>query len=76
VFLNPATPAGLYLGSISILGGFSDHGALDTLATASFAINVTPEPGVVVLTMTGLLLLFSVQAIRARRRVRLCVIRK
>jgi hypothetical protein len=70
VFINPAAAAGLYLGSIDILGGFSDRGATDTMATATFEINVTPEPGVVGLTLTGLLVLFSIQAIGVRRHER------
>jgi hypothetical protein len=54
IFVAPGTPVGKYNGSISILGGFSDHGALDVLATQSFQVVVTPEPAMAGLVLTGL----------------------
>jgi len=49
----PANSAlGTYVGSFSILGG-GDSGALDTLATANFTVNVVPEPSSMILLVTG-----------------------
>lgn len=44
VQVDPATPPGLYTGTVSILGG-ADIFASDVLGSATFSINVVPEPG-------------------------------
>jgi hypothetical protein len=47
------TSFGYYNGHFSILGG-SDGDAQDSLATADFNIDVTPEPSSLVLLLTGM----------------------
>jgi hypothetical protein len=54
VTLLPGVPYGSYNGFFSILGG-SDPFALDTIGTATFDVQVTPEPQTVTLLGTGLL---------------------
>jgi hypothetical protein len=54
VTLLPGVPYGSYNGFFSILGG-SDPFALDTIGTATFDVQVTPEPQTVALLGTGLL---------------------
>jgi hypothetical protein len=67
VFAAPATPAGAYAGTINILGGNAGPDDTNVLATQSFQIVVSPEPGVLGLTLAGLLLLaLLVPAARVR----------
>jgi hypothetical protein len=54
VTLLPGVPTGSYSGFFSILGG-SDPFVLDTIGTANFNVQVTPEPQTVALLGTGLL---------------------
>ena len=51
VTITPGTPAGIYAGVFDILNGNSVVGEVD------FDIDVTPEPGTILLLGTGLLLL-------------------
>jgi hypothetical protein len=44
---------GLYTGSFEILGGTDPNDFTDTLGTASFNVNVTPEPSSLLLLFTG-----------------------
>lgn len=60
VFIDPSTPDGTYdFNSFSILGGL-DGNTFDTVGTADFSVTVaspvpTPEPGTLVLLLSGLL---------------------
>lgn len=63
VDIADAAASGLYTGYFQITGG-DDNSAGDTLGTADFDVNVTPEPGSFLLLGTGLLLIGFV----ARRR--------
>jgi len=56
VFILPGTPAGLYSGTFTILGG-SDGSAQDVLGSADFNVEVsaTPEPSSLLLCASGLL---------------------
>ncbi len=74
VDIAPDTPPGAY-GSplttdltITILGG-GDPSALNSLATQSFEVDVTPEPGVAGLTIAGLL---GLGILNRRRRAKAC----
>jgi hypothetical protein len=63
VFVPLSAPFGIYSGNFTILGG-GDPGALNTLASANFAVNVVPEPG----TFTALLAGTCWLMLRYRRR--------
>lgn len=56
---------GIYDGSFQILGGPTDMD-VNTLASVNFALNVTPEPGSLLLLGTGLLGLVEVTRRRAQ----------
>jgi len=67
VLIAPDTPAGLYSGTATILGGVDDFSALDPLVSQNFQVEVTPEPGMEGLTLAGLA---TMAAIALRRRIR------
>jgi len=53
--IAPGTPAGLYSGTIQILGGYNGPEAdFDPLATQSFQVDVAPEPAAAGLMLAGL----------------------
>ncbi len=54
VSIAPDAPAGLYSGTATILGGDGDFGAFNPLVSQSFQVEVTPEPGMLGLTLAGL----------------------
>ncbi len=60
-----AAPLGLYPGEFDILGG-STPNSLDTLATATFAVNVVPEPATISTLLVGAL---ALGVLRARKRL-------
>jgi hypothetical protein len=51
------TAAGLYTGFFQIQGGYDNSGEQDTLGTANFDVQVTPEPSSLLLLGSGLLAL-------------------
>lgn len=54
ITIAPDTPIGYYTGSVTILGGIDSQTAMDPLATATFAIDVVPEPAAGALAFFGL----------------------
>lgn len=69
ILIAPNTPAGLYSGTATILGGADnyDFGALDPLVSQNFQVEVVPEPGMEGLTLAGLA---TMAGIALRRRIR------
>jgi hypothetical protein len=66
ILIAPNTPAGLYSGTATLLGG-GDEFTLDPLVSQSIQVEVVPEPGMVGLTLAGLA---TLAAIARRRRMR------
>ena len=52
VYVPVGTPDGLYTGSFEILGGGPSDG--NVIGTVNFNVHVTPEPGSLLLLLTGL----------------------
>jgi hypothetical protein len=63
--LAPNTPVGVYTGEITIYGGIDDPSANNALATASWTLDVVPEP-----TSLGLSVLGVAAMVAARRRAK------
>jgi hypothetical protein len=57
IFISPDTPLGNYTGTINILGGASPFTDLNVLASETFTVVVSPEPGAMALLCAGLLAL-------------------
>lgn len=68
ILIAPNTPAGLYSGTVTILGSDDgyDFSALDPLVSQDFQVDIAPEPGMPGLTLAGLA---TLAAIARRRRV-------
>ncbi len=58
ILIAPNTPAGLYFGSVVLLGG-SDEFAGESLGSHTFAVRVVPEPASLLLLATGLVSLLG-----------------
>jgi hypothetical protein len=67
VDVPPGTPAGLYAGSFEIIGG-GPSDFTDVAGSATFNVDVTPEPGSLILLLAGLTGLAGLGGSLRRRR--------